>query len=89
MPDYTLSDLTDVWKACQRQGAAVAVMMFHSSELMPAGSPYRTTESSVRDLLHLLDAFFGFVRDCGGVPATLSSTALELAASGDLQARRL
>lgn len=88
-PDHTQSDLRAAWHACQQEGSPVAVMMFHSSELMPAGSPYRTTESSVRDLLSLLDAFFGFVRDCGGAPASLTPAALELASSGDLQARRL
>ena len=51
-------------------------MMFHSSELMPGGSPFRPDAQSVRDLLACLDAFFGFVARGGGEFSTLTPLAL-------------
>ena len=55
-----------MWRRAEETGAEVAVMMFHSSELMPGGSPYRPTPASIRDLHACLDWFFGYVRDSGG-----------------------
>jgi hypothetical protein len=88
-PEFGQSDLQNVWRAAEDQRSPVAVMMFHSSELMPGGSPYRPTPASVNELLALLDEFFGFARTYGAVPATLSAAAAQLMASGSLEERRL
>ena len=55
-----------MWRRAEETGAEVAVMMFHSSEFMPGGSPYRPTPASVRDLHACLDRFFGYVPESGG-----------------------
>ena len=55
-----------VWRCARRSGLEAAVMMFHSSELMPGGSPFRPDAQSVRELLACLDAFFAFVGPHGG-----------------------
>ncbi len=57
-------------------------MMFHSSELMPGGSPFRKDARSVRELLESLDAFFSTVRAAGGAFATLSAMAEDLGERG-------
>lgn len=77
-PKTSVSDLSCAWRECQRMGGEVAVMILHSSELMPGGSPYRPTPSSVDELLKTLDVFFRFVRDSGGTPATLSGAARQV-----------
>lgn len=88
-PEFTQSDLRDAWRVAESRGTPVAVMMFHSSELMPAGSPFRSTDASIRELLALLDDFFGFVCAHGALPATLSAAATELLSAGPLEVRPL
>ena len=65
-PRFGPEDLANVWRCASRLGLDAAVMMFHSSELMPGGSPFVPTRESVRDLLDCLDTFFGFVARQGG-----------------------
>lgn len=79
-PDFTLDDMKDAWD-CQRNLADVAVMMFHSSELMPGGSPMWPTGAAVQTLYGLLDRFFAFIVEAGAVPVTLSGAARELRSS--------
>lgn len=88
-PEFSQSDLQGAWRAAEALGAPVAVMMFHSSELMPAGSPYRGTEASIGDLLSLLDEFFCFACEHGAVPATLRAAALSLTSSFPLEVKSL
>jgi len=68
-------DLVELWRIAAARGVGTAVMMFHSSELMPGGSPYRPTPRSVAALLALLDRFFAFVRAEGGAFLTLTEAA--------------
>lgn len=89
IPTFTSLDLVAAWDESQRMGGGVAVMMLHSSELMPGGSPYRPTESSVSDMLAQLDTFFHYVRGLGARPATLSSAAKELTSSRFVEVRAL
>jgi hypothetical protein len=89
IPTFTSSDLAAAWDESQRMDGGVAVMMLHSSELMPGGSPYRPTESSVSDMLAQLDRFFSYARDLGARPATLTNAAKELMASRSLEVRAL
>lgn len=88
-PAFSISDLAAAWDECQRMGGGVAVMMLHSSELMPNRSPYRCTESSVGEMLAELDAFFRYARGSGARAATLTSAARELTSSRPLEARAL
>ena len=74
-PRYRAEDLAAVWRSAERLGLDAAVMMFHSSELMPGGSPFRQDAQSVRELLACLHAFFGFVREAEGEFSTLSAIA--------------
>jgi hypothetical protein len=88
-PRYSSDDLASVWSCAAGLGLDTAVMMFHSSELMPGGSPFRPDAQSVRDLLDCLDAFFGFVRRHGGLFSTLTAMAAELDAGAPLETRSL
>jgi hypothetical protein len=88
-PEFSQSDLRDAWLVAERFAAPVAVMMFHSSELMPGGSPYRATQESVDDLLDLLSDFFAFVRARGGEPVTLSTAATRVRAAGGVRVKAL
>lgn len=88
-PTFTSSDLAAAWDEGQRMGGGVAVMMFHSSELMPNGGPYRPTESSVNEMLAELDAFFRYARGAGARPATLTTAARELMSSRSMETRAL
>jgi hypothetical protein len=53
-------------------GAPVLNMTFHSSELMPGGSPYNKTEKSIEDLYLRLDGFLSSLRSDGVRSVTLS-----------------
>ena len=86
--DFRLRDLQSAF-GHQSEDAGVAVMMLHSSELMPGGSPSRATEASVRDLLMNLDRFMGLVLSRGAEPTTLTEAALRLGACGALAQRPL
>lgn len=88
-PWYRAEDLSLVWRRAEEAGAEVAVMMFHSSELMPGRSKYRPTPSSVEDLLACLDRFFRDVRASGGQFAGLTEAARVIAARADLGVRSL
>lgn len=88
-PHYRANDLALVWRRAEEAGAEVAVMMFHSSELMPGCSPYRPTAASVRDLHACLDRFFGYVRACGGQFVGLTKAARAIADGPVLEVRRL
>lgn len=87
-PRYSTADLAGVWRCAQDAGLESAVMMFHSSELMPGGSPFRPDARSVRELLACLDEFFTFVRRQGGGFATLTGMAQDLD-TASLEARSL
>ena len=74
-PGVRGDDLASVWRAASDLGLGTLVMMFHSSELMPGGSPYRPTRRSVTALLALLDEFFAFAVSSGCTFATLTEAA--------------
>lgn len=67
--------LVRVWEAARSAGAAYAVLMVHSSELMPGGSPYWRTESDVNRLYGQLQALFFHLREGGGQACTLTEAA--------------
>jgi len=80
----TAADLRRAWTAAAEDGCSTAVMMFHSSELMPGGSPHRPTRRSVAGLLAVLDEFFRFCDLAGGTPVTMTEAARRARATGAL-----
>lgn len=86
--DYPCKELCRAYEY-QSQEADVAVMMVHSSELMPGGSPQTPTRASVSQVLDRLDAFLGFVRARGAQGVTLSQAAEALRSRNNLEVRAL
>jgi hypothetical protein len=81
----------DLRRACLAQVRAhgVAIMMVHSSELMPGGSPRTPTVRAAQKVLDRLDSFFEYVRSRGVRGATLSGAAANVLSRGSLSTRRL
>lgn len=77
-PRYKPEDLAQTWRCASHAGLDTAVMMFHSSELMPGGSPFWPDARAVSTLLACLDEFFAFVRREGGEFSTLTGLATQL-----------
>ena len=88
-PEYGLDDLQALVRAAERARLRFAVLMFHSSELLPGASPYRRTEHDVAVLHALLDDLFGWARRRGHDFVTLTAAGRELAADGRLPAKGL
>lgn len=88
-PEYALADLEALVDEAERLSLPFAVLMFHSSELMPGGSPYRPTQASVDGLLELLDALFSSLRCRGHRFVTLGAAGRELRAFEGLPYGRL
>ena len=88
-PEYTAADLAALLLEAERRHLPFVVFMFHSSELMPGGSPYRPAQASVDELLVLLDGLFGLARRRGHSFVTLSAAGRELAAYDRLPERAL
>jgi hypothetical protein len=88
-PRYAAKDIAAVWDCVARECAPAAVMMFHSSELMPGGSPFRPDTASVAGLLSDLDTFFSHVRRTGGGFATLGELAAEVLDGPPLPTRQV
>lgn len=87
--EYGLGDLEVLVDEAERLALPFAVLMFHSSELMPGGSPYRPTQSSVDELLDLLDRLFATLGRRGHGFATLSEAGTELRKYAALPGGRL
>lgn len=87
-PYFSVSDLCTAYDL-HSGSSDVAVMMFHSSELMPGGSPYRRSEAAVGEMLAMLDRFFAHVARSGATGCTLSQAAEIVRGSGGLARRPL
>jgi hypothetical protein len=88
-PGLDSQDLAYLWCCVSDLGLDTTVMMLHSSELMPGGSPFHPDARSVRSLLECLDAFFGFVARQGGTFSMLTPMAAELLSRDRLVAKSL
>jgi hypothetical protein len=73
--DMSVSRLKTVYDTARRLELPVVEMMFHSSELMPNGSPHNTTPESVEDLYRRLEAIFEYLHQQGSRGVTLSAFA--------------
>jgi hypothetical protein len=64
--------LKSVYKAARRAGLPAVEMMFHSSELMPGGSPYHLDEAAIERLYEKLEKVFRHLKDdsCKGLTLT-------------------
>ena len=80
-PEYAAADLVTLLQEAERRHLPFAVLMFHSSELMPGGSPYRPGQAEVDELLAVLDRVFAAARrQAGHGFVTLTEAGRELAA---------
>lgn len=74
-PYMTAGDLIRVYDEAQRRNLPLVEMMFHSSELMPAGSPFHSDEASIDRLYQKLEAVFAHAAASGAQGATLTDFA--------------
>lgn len=74
-PYMTVERLARVATLARRAGAQVLNLTFHSSELMPGGSPYNRTPDAIESLYARLDGFFSYLRGQGVRGATLTEIA--------------
>jgi len=76
-PKINANELIRMYKTALRRNAPVIQMMFHSSELMPGGSPYNPTEESVELLFNKFEVLFSYIAKNGGHGITLTEYANE------------
>jgi hypothetical protein len=67
--------LKSVYEAARHVGLPAVEMMFHSSELMPGGSPYHRDEAAIDRLHEKLETVFGHLQDEGCTGRTLTEFA--------------
>ncbi|MBV8230613.1 MAG: hypothetical protein JO329_11570 [Planctomycetaceae bacterium] len=70
--DQTACQLIAIHREARRQGLPYVMMLFHSSELMPAGSPNFPDEASIEALYETFEAVFQHVAADGDRGVTLS-----------------
>ncbi len=78
-PHMTVERLKRVVCLARRAGTPVLNLTFHSSELMPGGSPYNRTEASIESLFQRLEGFFAYLRDQHVESVTLAEAAERMA----------
>ena len=74
-PDMSVKRLLEVYRAARAEQLPALEMMFHSSELMPGGSPYNPTEDSIEQLYARFERVFAQLAVDGCRGATLSEFA--------------
>lgn len=70
-----IQDFADLIGEAKRIDLPYLVMIFHSSELMPGCSIYRTDKESVEKLYGLLEQFFELLKNENIASITLSEAA--------------
>jgi hypothetical protein len=75
LPGATLEDLLRMQHCAARLGLPYVMLMLHSSELMPGGSPYFPDDAAVERLYYKLEGLFLSLRKAGLEGATLSDFA--------------
>lgn len=81
-PYMTAADLKAVYTLAANRGLPAVTLMFHSSELMPGGSPYNPTPESIEQLYERFESLFEFVTAREGRGATLREFAQRFAGAG-------
>jgi hypothetical protein len=73
--DMSVARLRAVFETARRLELPVIEMMFHSSELMPRGSPHSPNEAAVEHLYERLEGTFAFLAQEGAEGTTLGAFA--------------
>lgn len=81
-PYMTADRLARVAELALGSGAPVLNLTFHSSELMPGGSPYNPTPESIEHLYRRLEGFFDWLSGRGVEGVTLAEARDRLAGAG-------
>jgi len=71
-PGRTANDLLRVYRVARRSGLPCAEMMFHSSELMPGGSPSFPDAPAIEELYRVLERTFEAIAADGAYAVTLT-----------------
>jgi hypothetical protein len=74
--------LVAVCRAAARRDLPAVEMMFHSSELMPGGSPHNPDEAAIERLYLKLETVFAYMRDQGWRGVTLTEFARDFPERG-------
>lgn len=83
--DMSVDRLRAVFETARQLELPVIEMMFHSSELMPNGSPHNLTDASVDDLYARLDQTFAMLAREGIAGSTLGDYAQSVHRSGAIR----
>jgi hypothetical protein len=67
--------LKSVYQAARQAGLPAVEMMFHSSELMPGGSPYHPDETAIERLYEKLERVFAYLQNASCTGMTLTEFA--------------
>jgi hypothetical protein len=78
-PTMTVKRLIRVAKLAQSYGVPVLNLTFHSSEMMPGGSPFNKTEEAIDNLYVRLEGLYAYLQSQGIEGATLEEARLRLA----------
>jgi hypothetical protein len=85
-PHMTVERLKRVLALAEQTDTPVFNFTFHSSELMPGGSPYNKTPESIENLFARLDGFFSYLRSADVESATLTEAGDHIARAGERRA---
>jgi hypothetical protein len=77
----TIERLCRVATVAMGLGAPVLNLTFHSSELMPGGSPHNRDKADIESLYRRLEGLFAFLQSCGAIGLTLAEARDRFASS--------
>ncbi len=80
--DSTAEDLIEVYDQAVRLGLPCVEMMFHSSELMPGGSPFFPDEAAIERLYEVFESLFAALAGRGARGTDLTSFAVQFQQRG-------
>lgn len=81
-PHMTAARLKAVYDLAVAAGLPAVTLMFHSSELMPGGSPYNPDDDSIEALYRRFDELFAYLAQRGTRGTTLGDFAARYTAAG-------
>ncbi len=87
-PHMTVERLKRVAALARSNGSPVLNLTFHSSELMPGGSPYNKTEAAIESLYTRVEGFFKFMRSQQVQSVTLAEARDQVAGDGTTDEHR-
>lgn len=82
-PEYTSAQLIRVYETAKALDLPALVMMFHSSELMPGGSPYNPDNRSVDSFFQKIEIIFKRLQTDGIQGSTLGDFARSWTSDGE------